>query len=477
MKSTIAIIISIVIVVTTVSVFKPSNYNMKKHSVAYFNTIDNEYVILFNDKKPIIIDEDILEISENLTETAVAYITDDNVLCFIKNNDTSPTEIADDVVHFSFSDDGKNIYYAVETGENEEKYESSSRNNYDSNYDSDYVSYYDDDDEIAQDVYDLYTCKLGKSPKLVDNDVCNYVCSPNGKTFIYLKGDDYYVKKGKKETQLDISEKSRIYSVSNGGKYIYYSKSSSIYVMKNKKDVTKLGDSLLGYNKSMDEVLYRKDDDIYISVKGKEGEKIINSAYDIYGLISPKYSYGSPKTFVNGIISTGKGLYKIGKTRDKTTKIASDYNGVSMSSDGKKLVCYDPDGLYRISDFDKPLEEKDSLNQDIEIFSLAMSTNAKKIYFCDEDDDLYYIKNNNSPKRISSDVTEVKNGLNNKTFFVVKDDELFYSKNGSDLSAVKGIDGDVYSIISDYKMVICVTDEAVYRCTSGTKFEHVFDTK
>ena len=464
LKIIIAAVLILVVGIVAFNIFKPAKYDLAKHSASYVSS-DSETILLFDDKKPIMVDEQVYP-SPNSTQTAFAYKTKDNILWCVQNGDAAPKQIAEDVGSFSFTIDGKSVCYIVGAGDNS----------------SDSSSYYS---SSYSRTGDLYVCELGKSPRRIDSDISNFVASSDGKTFAYSKDDSFYINDGKLSS-IDISKESTLGFISNGGKYLYYERSDALYVLKNKKESVKLGEdaSPVMFNKDFSEVLYTKDSGTYISMNGNPGEKIVGSSVSGSrlssfgsGIIVPQNIVSFPKTLIGEIISTSNGLYKVGKTQEKTIKLTSYTEGALIASNGKSIIYTTSRNIYRLSNFNKMSDKLTPLNKDTSAYEsrIAVSPDLSKIYFCDSSEDLYCIKENGAPKRITSDAKQIYASFDNDTFFIIKDKELYFSKSGSAANKVSGINGDVTSLKVNATHIICETDEAVYRCVSGSSFERLFD--
>ena len=438
-KFIVAGVAALLVIIIAVNLFTPAKFDLLEHSMSYVRN-DDTTLILFDGKDAVRVDERVYP-GANASQTACIYTTDDDTLYFVKLGDKKPTKIADDVSGAYFALNGDRVMYYVET----------------------------------DDGKDLYVTELGKSPKKVDSDVQSAAVSPDGKTVVYQKDDEHYVYNGK-SSSLDISREASVELVSDGAKYIYYTRSGATYILKNKKDEVKLGDGVtpVMLNRDYSECLYTKDGSTYLSVNGKDGEKLVSdgSAY-----LYPENMRRLPRTLIGGIIRTSdKGLYRVGKNQDKTTKIGprNAYPAV-MAGDGESIGYYKSSSIYRQTNLKKEVDEPKALNRDYDVNDVAYSSDLKKIYFTDNSDDLYYVNGNGKPKKITYDVTDIYAGLSDGEFFVIKDNELYYSKNGSDLKKVSGLNGDFNSISVKAKHIIVETDEAYYRCTSGNKFKKICD--
>ena len=429
---------ALILIIVAVNVFTPPKYNIASDSVSVVRTKEHTFV-LFNKKEPVIL-EGLVHPRANSLGTAIAYLDNDALYC-LQINDDAPKQIAEEVSHFSFTDNGKKIYY-FKSGINFSE--------------------------------DLFLYELGKSPQLVVAGIDDAVISPNGKTFAYSKDGNFFIQTNKAGT-VDINSESSLEYISNDGKYLYYLRNDSLFVY-TKRDSNKLGDfgSLVAVSRNGNEAVYTTNRGTYISVNGKDGIKITSARSDWVGVLQPRFAVGTVKSFIGETVSTDNGIYRIGKNSDAMTKLTPNTNGSALSLDGKWIVYADlKEYLYRVRVSDKTIVPS-ALNPE-PFYEIDITADLKHIYYTDDEDRLFYIRGNRKPKKIADDVDEIHAGFDNKTFFIVKEGELYSTKNGRSLSRVTEVKGDVISVTVNPTNVVCTTDVAIYRSVSGSKFIKIAD--
>ena len=435
-----AVLLVLILIVAIINAARPGKYTEIKNN-AVFLPLKDEAVAFFDKKKAVKIDDTNLSGTVNLQNTAIIYTNSDKELFYLGSNDKSPKKIASDVTTKVFSENGKMIYYMADT--------------------------------------ELYSVSTGSTkPKKIDSDVTSFIVSPDGKTAAYMKDGEVYVNKGKAEKK-DLSEENGVAlrAVSNGGKYLYYDKEGKLYVMKGKESVSlgELSNSNVTFNADKSQVLYNKENGTYLSINGKDGEKVISKNYS--SVVTPALSTRIVKDFQNALVMADSGLYNIGKNTEKTKKILSNIEGSGyLSKDGKRFIYKKGDSIYLLTKFNDENAEPKELNRDVkDIVNYTTNPDAKKVCFINADEELYYVNGTSKPKKVTDDVTSLYASFDKKSFYTIKDDELYATVNGGKLKKVNGIE-DVIAVVSMVNCDICLTDEGVYRSTGGNKFEKLSDS-
>jgi len=151
-------------------------------------------------------------------------------------------------------------------------------------------------------------------------------------------------------------------------------------------------------------------------------------------------------------------------------------NRTSISNDGKSLLYTTTSGNLSIIDPTKPGAERRELAKNVKSF--VASNDGKTIYYVNDDDELWCIKGNGKPSKVSDDVSSEYLALsysNNKIFFLVDyssrtGGQLYYSDNGGKRTKVSGGD-DVMRVWSTSANIFFLTvDSDLYRSSGNEKF-------
>ena len=324
------------------------------------------------------------------------------------------------------------------------------------------------------DVLTIYNTKNGEGTEIAEG-VEWFCVSPDGKSVVYLVYDDgdyiTYLYKGK--DSIELGEDLIPIAVSNGAKVIYCIDDSkgSLCTVDAKGNTEKIAndvyDDTFYMNEDHTQMIFRADGKWYATVKG--GEKIkLTSDYDFFIL-----TYQYTTSFVNDDLDMT--TYPTADLRNcfvwldddvvwmnnkwELTKAAKDVDEAYVSADGKTLVYLKDNGkLQKVTN--KKLEKPVELAEDV--WSFMTTSDCSKVYYINEDDELYFQKGTGKAKKIADDVDGGIVTIGDICLFS-SDEELYSSKNGG--KKVK-ISDDIYDI--------AMTGTAIYLWTDYDDGEFTF---
>jgi hypothetical protein len=480
-----AVIIVLLLAIVVPNLLNCSGSSGVKDSIYFFSDGDSIIVSGNNNAKFSIDGESVRSTQRSMDGSKAVILTDydyddGGTLWLVTTN--SYTKISDDVLAYQLSDSGSTVVYFTN---------------------------YDDDDYTAE-LYS-YDTAAKKSTRITDSAMfegggyMTGVCiSPNGKTVAYIS--DYniekdslagYIKSEGKNAEKFGDNMFAAVAVSDGAKHIYYAKMNkdgggSLHVRSGRNDNRIIADlsssaSLL-LNRDYSQAIFNLDGKAYITQNGGERAKVGNSA--INSIILPRgsqarsiggdtggvtvYGVGS---FANVLVSTGDGIFFIDR-QFEASKISGSaaYNGRSISKDGKSLLYITTNDNLSVIDPANPSAERKELAKKVDAF--VASGDGKLIYYVNEDEELWCIKGNGTPVKISDDVAYNYLALaynGNKVFFLVdysysNGGTLYYSDNGGKRVKVAGAD-DVSRVWATPANIFYTTvDDDVYRSNGGEKF-------
>lgn len=466
-------VIVLAVVISVIGALMPEKFEIsgKTYALPMMND-DGEYEIIFNGKKPVVVDEDISSevetYSTDYNQKNVIFLTESGELYVV--NSKGAKKAAEDVDSYKLSAFGDTILYINEDG-------------------------------------DLYVGEIAKADKAkkIDSDVTAIdAVSPDGGAFAYtcasddekdededeeksslnVKGDVYVSKNGKKGEKFD-EKNSVILAISDDAKYVYYQKESGYYV-----NETKLADSedsfTIGcFNRDGSQLIYSsvdekssddEDDDkkseakTYMVIKGKEKLSLAKGSYSTLLAPSGAKMTRNSRTFVNTsslkdtAVLIGENYYLIKNKKGDTEKLSELKNAddIVMLEDGKTVVFIKNETLktYNVTKYKKNATEYD-LDEDIKDFSCTVD--GEHIYVRDLDNTLYYVKSEKKMTKIDDDVSSnyeaIKGG---KVYYVSEDAELYYAKKSDSVKKVIGDEVLAIGYYAEANDVYTVTSDAIY---------------
>ncbi len=333
-----------------------------------------------------------------------------------------------------------------------------------------------------------------KLEEICDDEVEDFVISGNGKAYAYISDGKAYVgkKAGKEEKVKDIQDLIAM-SEDGGITYAYkgnedsdnddddyysydYSESNDLVMINLKGETEKIEkevSSIVALNKTGTEIMFIHSGKTYVSVKGKEPEKVSGDA--VYGILLKESErngsgYVYPvSTFKNRLVYLMDDDYKatISKLNGKyeAEELIDDIgNPVSLDKNLSGIYYTDGDELCYCK-LSKNAKEKEIAG---DVKDASASTYGNIIYYVDDDDTMFYVKGTGKPKEVgdvdSEDIT-----------FTAVVDGVFYYAEGDDYYCVKGkkkeklkVDGMDYDSTAD--VIYAYKDDEAY-IVKGTKLK------
>lgn len=309
-----------------------------------------------------------------------------------------------------------------------------------------------------------------------------YVCT-NGK-----KGEKF----GKKDSE--------IVAIGNGAKYVYYVKDKKFYVNDSKlADMDDLTGYVMLFNRDGSQLIYnaKNDDDetkAYISAKAKD-KNSFGTGY-VGGLISPEGSvaassddggfflYYNTSSFAKTAVALYQAeedgvetsYYYLKNVTGDSEKISSLKNADSiyMLEDAKTVLYIKTGHFYSINVTKPSSEPAEYIGSEDDIVDFDCTVDGEDIYTRDVDGTLYYVKSQTKMKKIKYDVVGYSTTADGKVYFVNDDGDLFYAnKAPTDKKVASDVDPDAlhYDIRSD---VAIVEVDGEFGVISGQKFKKLF---
>lgn len=358
----------------------------------------------------------------------------------------------------------------------------------------DAIAYYTDVDEVEStaSLY-LYDIQQGKST-LIEKNVfydtgsdMSVVLSPDGRTIAYAQKIDYDKKVATMRLAIDgsapvtLGRNEIVLGVSNHADYLYYAVSDSldgewdIRVRHGNDDIRLVAkvsaSSFAGFcfNADLSQVLLSFYDKTYVSSRGGDAERIFSdSVVDIVApenLLHANYSLVSIvgwRSFANQLMLGRKAngtLYYIDRdfNIERVDKGISTYypssEDVKLVDGGSAVVYVSSDGELLKSDISNG--DPREITRGDKITKLCASRDGKLIYFVNDYNELYCIRNGKSPVHIADDVDPDScafDGGSRRFYFITdnydEDGSLYLSNNGGEKKKVTG-GSDVYAILAD----------------------------
>jgi uncharacterized OB-fold protein len=445
-----------------------------KKAISY--VVEDGSVSFFTSGKVVAeIDEDLYQVNLNLNHTKAALLTDydsesgGNLYIVSASGEKL---IDEDVWKYAIADSGNGIVYLKD---------------------------YDYDDDTATVM--LYN---GSKSKVISDEASgssfngySLVISPDGKSVAYFTYDDepvgYISKNG--QSPKEIGEYQICFALSNDAKYVYYmetdedSYETNIYVKKGSKEnklISNSGETFeFSFNKSYSQAIFSYDNKTYITVDGKDKQKIAGAS-SIY-LLSPNNSqvvynnsivtYGV-KSFAGKMFMEDNEITYMNNKFD-TNKVADDVNYVSVSADLKTVVYSDYSGnLKVVSKVNSKNPKEKELDKAEDVMNFTITKNADKIYYVNEDEELCVISQKNKSKKIADDASGYYlSVVGNKLFFLTDYNgeygTLCYTtgskkqkvKDAEDVSNMFSLGGGLIYYNGDYD------ESSVYGSPNGSKFK------
>ena len=487
LKKILMIAIPVVVIIIAVIIILPmlsnSGGTALKNNISFFT--DKGIVVVSGDNNPkFTIDGEIEDYQKSMDGSKAAVLIDyknntGGELWFVTTS--ACYRIADDVLEFELSDSGSGIAYLTD---------------YDSRNDVATLYLYDTASKKATKVtedafYDGYSGMMG---------IC---ISPNGRSVSYITDYDERNEEFTGYIQIDgkspekLGKNTFAIAVSDGGRHLYYAKlsdngySASFHVRSGRNDVRLVSDASTGqsimFNKDYSEVLYTVEDRTYIYRTGNsERERVGNQP--ITRLVVPRGTqtggtsglasitvYGL-RNFNSFVALTNEGLVHINsKLESNRISSSSDYGRYAViSSDGKTLLFINNNGHLSAIDPTKPGAERREVAKNVT--SYVATSDAKTIYYINDDDELYCVKGNGAPTKISDDASRMVLSYNGSRLFFLVDyrsnrgGELYTSNNGGRRMGIPGADETMSLWVTPANVFYINRDDEVFRSNGNDNF-------
>ncbi|MBQ8799882.1 MAG: zinc ribbon domain-containing protein [Lachnospiraceae bacterium] len=481
------VVLFVIILIATLSGDKPFVKLTGKAIVDVYEENDKYFVALKNGDKIQLNDESMSSKTYSMDNTTLCYINENDELMIMKDGEIIKTGI-EDVDGVRVSSEGDTLVYFS-----------------DLEY-SKYMTNYGYEDLIQTGTLNLYYIDKKKNVEVESEVVVNSaVLSPDGETVAYVAEYDatddfrgFYSIKGKK--QEEIGKEKRVFAIADKAKYVYYMDVDRIYAQKKGKEEEKLASDLSDVtvllNKDHTELLFNSEGKTYVSVNA--GEKIKVSGKRLNSVEYPEavatgsgtlrtergsiyVSYTGVDTFKEKVMySSSEDTLVYVKDNFEDEKLASDVSSYAISENYDTLVYLDDGELIKVTDFHKGGIKTD-LDDDAEARSMYAAGDLKKIYYLNNDGELYCFSGKKS-KKIDEDVTSVRVSEDGTyCYYVVEGEKCCYSKNGAKGKEILDDDDYSMSLYRSYGTVYMEATEKgyvdVYRLDGKELiFEYTYET-
>jgi hypothetical protein len=484
LKFIVPAVVLIVALIIVVPMLGGSNYLYAKDNISFFTSGD-AIVVSGNNNSKFAIDGNLYSSQRSLDGSRAAVLTDydystGGTLWFVTTSDR--TRVADEVLSFKLSDTGRGIAYFTD---------------------------YDSETDTA--ALFLYDTGSKRSSKITDEAILDryegyWLCiSPDGKTVGYAS--DYengeftgYLKEDGKAAER-LGRNMMAMAVSNGAKHLYYARASfehddwwwnmlvSFHVRSGRNDnrlmtdLHSLGSIRFILNNDYSQVIFNHDDRAFISRNGEERVRLTGS---IYAFVTPKDTqerwlggitvYGI-KSFGNTLAVGNDGIIHINNRFDETTRVprsSSQGYGAELSRDGRSLVFINNSGsLVRINPNRIDSDAVELSDENVRTFTASSDGNT--VYFINRYNELWCVKGNGSPTKISDEVISnlAMQGTGKRLFFIAdyssrSGGDLYFTNNGGRRTKVTG---DVMSVWNTPSNIFYLTsDSDLHRSNGGNRF-------
>ena len=477
----IVIIIAAIIIIPMLT--SPSG-SVVKSSITFFT--DKGVVFVSGDNNPkFTIDGEIHSYRRSMDGSKAVVLTDyksstGGELWFVTTS--TSYRIADDVMEFELSDSGNGVIFLTD---------------------------YDSRQDLASLV--LYDTSSKKATKITEDAYYNgyygmmgMCISPNGRSTSYITDYDEHDDEFTGYIRIDgknpekLGKNTFAVAIADGGRHLYYAKmsdtgsSASFHVRSGRNDVRLVSDAFSGqsviFNKDYSEVLFSVDDRSFIYRTGNSERERVGGA-PLIRIILPRGTqtggasgiaditvYGV-RDFNGFVASTSDGLVYINsKLESSRINSSSDYGGytATISADGKTLLFINNNGHLSAIDPTKPGAERREVARNVS--SYVATSDAKTIYYINDDEELFCVRGNGAPAKISDDVSRLALAYNSSRLFFLVDyrtnrgGELYYSNNGGKKASVPGADETLTLWVTPANVFYTNRDKEVFRSGGNENF-------
>lgn len=449
-----AAVAAVLVLIILISVIASAGGDAVTPKMTYhFVEVDDEYMLLCDDK---IIEEgleDAYIVSKSMDGTVALYNSDDELFAIQGKKSVSITDEYNTAV---LSVNGA------------------------------YVAIVDYDDVLT-----VYNTKNGEATEIAE-DVEAFSMSPDGKTIVYAVDDDgdyvTYLYKGK--DPIELGENLYPITVSNGGKLIYCvdAEKDNLVTVDAKGNTEKIaGDpnsSRFFLNEDHTQIIFQADGKWYASVKGGEKIKLTSDSsffflnyqygashvtvldYSSYIITYPTSDLRSHYVVLDDNVSWMNNKWEL-------TKAAKDVEEAYVSADGKTLVYLKDNGkLQKVTS--KKLDDPVDLAEDV--YSFMPVSDCSAVYYINEDEELIFQKGTKEGKRVGDDVEGILMTHDDYCFFGA-DEEIYSTKNGGKKVLISDEIDDIY-ITATVVVIWTDYDDGDYNIsvtTKGNKFKPIYE--
>lgn len=370
-----------------------------------------------------------------------------------------------------------------------------------------YLLDYDSTDNTA----DLMLYNGKKSVKIKDDVSMNYytdyiddvalVLSPGGNAVAYLEfdGDEFtsYISLNGK-TPKKLGKNQIVIGLSDNAKYVYYLEMdedtyNGEFYVKARNDRIKLAsdasslDNLM-FNEDFSQLLYQYERKTYLTIKGGEKIKILNNRAELLlpsNAVKMNYigenviTYGI-NSFSNKLLVASEDIFYL-NGKHETNKITDINYKALITNDMEKLVYLDYSECMHIVTKLGSKNPKDlELGAADDVVNFTLSKDGKKIYYVNEDDELYSITASNKPYKIADDVANSNLvTLGNRLYFLMDyyDTGALHYTTGKRKTAVKNADEVSYVYRLGNGLIYQEGDydeREIYGSSNGKSFKKLF---
>jgi len=405
-----AIVLAIIAIILLVSLLRGSSGVTSSDHIAIFTDRD-QVIISGNNNRQFTIDGEFWDMQRSLDGSRAAILVDydrnhGGTLWYVTTS--RATLVADDVVEFQLSDTGRGIAFLTDLDRN----------------------------DAGQLV--LFDTSNSRSTNITD-EVIYFTISPDGRTVayaVYLGSNEFrgYVRSGRSSDR--IGDNVMPIAVSNGGRHLYYLRvtshgwnfDASLHVRSGRTQNRLLPevpwDMNIMLNSDYSEILFTDGDRTFISRNGSDRTVVSRSI--IEEILMPTHGqvrftedvavYGV-RTFANTVAVTRYSVESINR-RFETHNVTRNLGwGLPfVSEDGRTLHFLDNrDRLMRV---DPTRENAEAVEVARNVRSFAATADGSRVFFVNEDDNLYHIRGNRNPSRIAVAVSPSLIVSGNRVFYL-----------------------------------------------------------
>ena len=487
LKKILMIAIPVVVVIIAAIIVIPllvgPSSNTVSDSLIFFSDRD-QVIVSGNNNNSFTLDGAYRSVQRSIDGSKAAVLTDyqsdsGGTLWFVTTRNS--VKIADDVLAFVLADSGNGVAFLT-------------------------------DHDTRNDVATLYlhNTSNGRSTLITQEamyfghgEIEGIAISPNGRTVTFISDFDErdneffgYIKDGNRAPER-LGRNEFAIAVSNGGRHLYYVRVTedgdmSLHVRSGRNEQRLIGDMGWGIrlmlNRDYSQVIFNHDGRANISRNGGERERIGNQA--IRSILVPQGTqvrsvpgnavsttvYGL-RSLTPSVVVTEDGLVHV-NNRMETNRVSSssDYPfSAVISNNGRTLLFINNNNHLSTIDPTRPGAERREVGRNVRSF--VACSDARTVYFVNEDQELFHVRGTGNPSKVSDDVASFSLEMqwgSRRAFFIVdhgsRGGELFASNNGGRRSRVAGGDDVVGIMVTATSVFYANNDDEVFRSNGNERF-------